>query len=226
LGVLNRRRDVLVEPEEVGWVVAALDGPEAVPGRPRVGFADSRLAVVAEESDVCAGFALAQRRGEVGDPGVALRMVLGSLVERGDVGHDPAPAVREGGGLDRDASHRPAEHPQLRDAPRRVGRLQEFGPASQAALSRRTGIYRSDLVAVINELAGRGLIQRAPDPADRRRNVITMTPHGRRHLRQLDKLVATIQDDLLAPLTQPERDQLVRLLARLLDHHAKAAPQR
>jgi len=53
-----------------------------------------------------------------------------------------------------------------------------------------------------------------------------MTPHGRRHLRQLDKLVATIQDDLLAPLTKPERDQLVRLLARLLDHHAKAAPQR
>jgi DNA-binding MarR family transcriptional regulator len=102
--------------------------------------------------------------------------------------------------------------------------LQEFGPASQAALSRRTGIYRSDLVGVINELAGRGLIQRVPDPADRRRNVITMTPHGRRHLRQLDKLVATIQDNLLAPLTQPERDQLIRLLARLLDHHARAAP--
>lgn len=83
--------------------------------------------------------------------------------------------------------------------------LQEFGPASQAALSRRTGIYRSD-------------------PADRRRNVITMTPQGRRHLRQLDKLVATIQDDLLAPLSQPERDQLIRLLARLLDYHAPAAP--
>jgi MarR family transcriptional regulator, lower aerobic nicotinate degradation pathway regulator len=102
--------------------------------------------------------------------------------------------------------------------------LQEFGPASQATLSRRTGIYRSDLVAVINELAGRGLIERAPDPADRRRNVVTMTPRGRRHLRRLDRLVATIQDDLLAPLTQPERDQLVGLLARLLDHHARAAP--
>jgi MarR family transcriptional regulator, lower aerobic nicotinate degradation pathway regulator len=102
--------------------------------------------------------------------------------------------------------------------------LQEFGPASQAALSRRTRIYRSDLVAVINELADRGLIQRAPDPADRRRNVITMTPQGRRYLRKLDKLVVAIQEDLLAPLTQPERDQLVRLLARLLDHHARAAP--
>jgi MarR family transcriptional regulator, lower aerobic nicotinate degradation pathway regulator len=102
--------------------------------------------------------------------------------------------------------------------------LQEFGPASQAALSRRTGIYRSDLVAVVNELAGRGLIERAPDPADRRRNVVSMTPRGRRYLRRLDELVATIQDDLLAPLTQPERDQLVRLLTRLLDHHAPTAP--
>src|SRR6266511_2054070 len=79
---------------------------------------------------------------------------------------------------------------------------------------------------LVNEgLAGRGLIERAPDPADRRRNVITITPDGRRHLRQLDKLIATIQDDLLAPLTQPERDQLVRLLARLLDHHARAEQQ-
>jgi DNA-binding MarR family transcriptional regulator len=103
--------------------------------------------------------------------------------------------------------------------------LQEFGPASQAALSHRTGIYRSDLVAVINDLAGRGLIERAPDPADRRRNVITLTPNGRRYLRQLDNLIATIQDDLLAPLTQPERDQLIQLLARLLDHHARAVPQ-
>jgi DNA-binding MarR family transcriptional regulator len=102
--------------------------------------------------------------------------------------------------------------------------LQEFGPASQATLSRRTGIFRSDLVAVINQLAARGLIERAPDPSDRRRNVITMTPRGRRHLRQLDKLIDTIQDDLLAPLTQSQRDQLVRLLTRLLDHHARAAP--
>jgi MarR family transcriptional regulator, lower aerobic nicotinate degradation pathway regulator len=102
--------------------------------------------------------------------------------------------------------------------------LQEFGPASQAALSRRTGIYRSDLVAVVNELAGRDLVERAPDPADRRRNVVTMTPRGRRYLRRLDQLVANVQEELLAPLTQPERDQLVRLLTRLLDHHARAAP--
>ncbi|WP_433248932.1 MarR family winged helix-turn-helix transcriptional regulator [Streptosporangium sp. CA-135522] len=103
--------------------------------------------------------------------------------------------------------------------------LQESGPASQSTLSRRTGIYRSDLVAVINELADRGMVQRAPDPADRRRNVITMTPQGRDHLSRLDTLLASFQDDLLAPLTEPEREQLIGFLERLVGHHARATPR-
>src|SRR6266511_4976631 len=79
LGVLDRWQDVLVEPEQIRGVVATLDRCEAVPGRPRVGVADPRLALVAEEADVCVGFALAQRCGEVGDPGLAHGLVLGSL---------------------------------------------------------------------------------------------------------------------------------------------------
>lgn len=101
--------------------------------------------------------------------------------------------------------------------------LRELGPASQATLSRRAGIYRSDLVAVINELADGGYVERTPDPDDRRRNVITITEPGRQHLRRLDKLLTTIQDDLLAPLNPSERDQLAHLLTRLLDHHAGTA---
>jgi DNA-binding MarR family transcriptional regulator len=105
--------------------------------------------------------------------------------------------------------------------------LQEYGPASQATLSRSTGIYSSDLVAVINELVDRGIVERVPDPADRRRNVITITPQGRQHLRRLDRLVTTSQDRLLAPLSQPERDQFTQLLTRLLDYHTQAdAPTR
>jgi DNA-binding MarR family transcriptional regulator len=98
--------------------------------------------------------------------------------------------------------------------------LRESGPASQAELSRRTGVYRSDLVAVLNELAERGLVERTPDPGDRRRNVITITSQGRQHLRRLDKLISELQEDLLAPLTQPEREQLTGLLVRLLSHHS------
>ncbi|MFC9744252.1 MarR family winged helix-turn-helix transcriptional regulator [Streptomyces niveus] len=97
--------------------------------------------------------------------------------------------------------------------------LQDFGPASQAALSKRTGIYRSDMVGVLNELAQRQLVERAPDPDDQRRNVITISTAGRRQLRRLDKVLDALHDELLAPLDPAERDQFVRLLTRLLDHH-------
>ncbi|MCJ0869008.1 MarR family winged helix-turn-helix transcriptional regulator [Streptomyces sp. AP-93] len=102
--------------------------------------------------------------------------------------------------------------------------LDEFGPASQAALSGRTDIHRSDLVAVINELAARELVERAPDPADRRRNVITLTAAGRRRLRKLEQLLATAQEELLSPLSAPEREQLAGLLSRLVEHHAHSGP--
>lgn len=103
--------------------------------------------------------------------------------------------------------------------------LEEYGPGSQAELSRRSGIYRSDMVGVLNELAERGLVARAPDPGDRRRNVITITAQGRRHLRRLDKVLDDLHEELLAPLLPAERDQFVQLLTRLLDHHTQQAPR-
>ncbi|GGY06813.1 hypothetical protein GCM10010324_62020 [Streptomyces hiroshimensis] len=101
--------------------------------------------------------------------------------------------------------------------------LQDFGPGSQATLSGRTGIYRSDMVGVLNELAERGFVERAPDPGDRRRNIITISAEGRRHLRRLDKVLDDLHDELLAPLNPAERDQFVQLLTRLLDHHARTS---
>lgn len=104
---------------------------------------------------------------------------------------------------------------------RLLASLDEYGPSSQATLGRNTGIDRSDVVAALNELAAKGLIDRSPDPSDRRRNIITLTADGSRHLQELDEVLAGIQDDLLAPLSSTEREQLTGLLTRLADHHAK-----
>ncbi|WP_307815418.1 MarR family transcriptional regulator [Streptomyces sp. 7-21] len=96
--------------------------------------------------------------------------------------------------------------------------LAEFGAASQAVLGRRCGIDRSDVVAALNELAERGEVVRSPDPTDRRRNVITITPEGQRQLRRIDERLAAVQDTLLAPLAEDERQQLTGLLTRVLEH--------
>jgi DNA-binding MarR family transcriptional regulator len=104
---------------------------------------------------------------------------------------------------------------------RLLAALEEFGPASQAALGRRTSIDRSDVVAALNELAARGLIQRSPDPDDRRRNVITITPAGTEQLRTLAPILDGVQDQLLARLSPAERTQLIGLLTRLLEHDAQ-----
>ncbi|MEW1836878.1 MarR family winged helix-turn-helix transcriptional regulator [Nonomuraea angiospora] len=97
--------------------------------------------------------------------------------------------------------------------------LEEYGPASQAALGRRTGIDRSDMVATVNDLAGRQLLERAPDPDDRRRNIITITAAGRSQLTHLDRLLAAAQDEFLAPLPAADRRNLIDLLTRLVAHH-------
>jgi DNA-binding MarR family transcriptional regulator len=96
--------------------------------------------------------------------------------------------------------------------------LDEFGPASQAALGRRSGIDPSDMVALMAALTADGLVERRADEADRRRNVVTITAAGRRRMEALGAAVAAAQDELLAPLSDAERDRLARLLARVVDH--------
>ena len=98
--------------------------------------------------------------------------------------------------------------------------LAELGPASQAALAARTRIYTSDLVSLLNGLADRGWIRRAPDPADRRRNVITITGDGERRLAELDRVLAGVNDQIMAPLSRDERQQLFALLGRVNAHLA------
>lgn len=99
--------------------------------------------------------------------------------------------------------------------------LEEYGPSSQAELGRRCAIDRSYVVEAVNELAAQGLAVRAPDPADRRRNIITLTRQGERKLQRVAEALAGAQDELLSPLTPAERDLLTGLLARLYDHHAR-----
>ena len=47
-----------------------------------------------------------------------------------------------------------------------------------------------------------------------------MTPEGTDRLEHLGAVVAQVQEDLCAPLSPAEREELVRLLTKVLSHHA------
>jgi MarR family transcriptional regulator, lower aerobic nicotinate degradation pathway regulator len=98
---------------------------------------------------------------------------------------------------------------------RLLAALEESGPTTQADLGRNTGVDRSDVVNVLTELERRSLVQRAVDPTNRRRNIVTITAAGRKQLRALDNVIAAVQERVLEPLTQTERQQLTKLLRKL-----------
>jgi DNA-binding MarR family transcriptional regulator len=97
--------------------------------------------------------------------------------------------------------------------------LAETGPTSQADLGRRTGLDRSDVTAAVTDLEERGYLERAPDPADRRRNLVRITERGAKFLGELDKELDGAQEALLAPLSPDERKALMDMLSRLVEHH-------
>ncbi|MEU4193376.1 MarR family transcriptional regulator [Kribbella sp. NPDC026611] len=98
---------------------------------------------------------------------------------------------------------------------RLLAALEEWGPASQADLGRHTGIDRSDVTAALNDLEARQLVERSPDPAHKRRNVVTITPDGLDRLDQLEQVVQNVQQEFLAPLTAAQRRQFISLVALL-----------
>lgn len=97
--------------------------------------------------------------------------------------------------------------------------LEEYGALSQADLGRRLGLDRNDVSGIVTRLQNDGHIDRQADPANRRRNLVTLTASGKRHLEEIQQHADAAQDQLLAALDPAERRQLNELLAKLLSSH-------
>ena len=95
--------------------------------------------------------------------------------------------------------------------------LEEYGELSQAELGRRLGLDRNDVNSILNRLQERSLVDRHPNPHDRRRNIVTITPPGKEELGRLQQHAEQVQGELLRSLTADERLLLHRLLAKVLD---------
>jgi DNA-binding MarR family transcriptional regulator len=93
--------------------------------------------------------------------------------------------------------------------------LDEGSRKTQSAIADVLRYDPSQLVALLDGLEERGLVERRRDPEDRRRQMVTLTPSGRQQLASFRKLVRKIEDDFLAPLTEDERAVMHDLLLRI-----------
>ncbi len=93
--------------------------------------------------------------------------------------------------------------------------LDEEGAITQHALGRCVGIDPSSMVATIDELEDRGLVERRRNPTDRRAHALHLTDAGSETLARGRQLARQAQDELLAPLDAEERTELHELLLRI-----------
>ena len=94
-------------------------------------------------------------------------------------------------------------------------KLHDLGEVSQNELGRRTAMDAATMQGVIKRLLARRLIDRKPDPEDRRRVVLSLTTDGRGVIAAAMPNGHAITDETLGDLSEAERRSFLSLLKRL-----------
>ena len=85
-------------------------------------------------------------------------------------------------------------------------RLQTMAVRTQAALAAEIGADKTRIIAVLDQLQRDGLITREADPADRRVNLLSLTPEGRRRCDSAQEAIQANETRLLAAPGLAEAD--------------------
>ncbi|MEU8275537.1 MarR family winged helix-turn-helix transcriptional regulator [Microbispora bryophytorum] len=91
-------------------------------------------------------------------------------------------------------------------------RLDERPVRTQAALAESIGADKTRIISVLDDLQRRGLIERSPDPADRRVRLLSITPEGRRLRDAAQAGIRRMEERLLSRLPDDDKEAFVRVL--------------
>lgn len=93
--------------------------------------------------------------------------------------------------------------------------VSEFGANTQTALAERMGLGRAATGTMIDQLEGRGLLERKPDPEDRRVWLIAVTSTGMKLVKRIGAIDGVVRDQLRTGISRQERQQLASVLVRI-----------
>jgi DNA-binding MarR family transcriptional regulator len=86
---------------------------------------------------------------------------------------------------------------------------------TQAALARAIGADKTRIIADLDDLQERGLIEREPDPADRRVRLLQLTAAGRKLHAAIRTAIRAEEERLLSGLTLADKRLFLRILQDL-----------
>jgi DNA-binding MarR family transcriptional regulator len=95
--------------------------------------------------------------------------------------------------------------------------LRRTAGVSQQELGTRLGIHPSRLVAILDNLEKRGMVERRANPDDRRLYSLHLAKGGEEVLGRIGRIAREHQQALLAALNAGERETLANLLQRIAD---------
>ena len=87
---------------------------------------------------------------------------------------------------------------------------------TQLALAQAARLDKSTMVVALDALEEGGLVERRPDPKDRRARIVVPTEAGRELLAQVEEVVLGVEGEVLAGLGTEELRALRGLLTRLV----------
>jgi Transcriptional regulators len=97
-----------------------------------------------------------------------------------------------------------------------------FAPLSVNDLARLANLTKGQASRAAQTLVDQGLVDKQTSVVDGRGVVLKLTPQGRQTWRRVKALIERRNEEIVACLDASEREQLDRLLDRLVSHAAKA----
>jgi DNA-binding MarR family transcriptional regulator len=95
---------------------------------------------------------------------------------------------------------------------------------TQLALAQQLGVDRTVMTYLLDDLERQSLVERRPDPADRRARRIVATERGMALVLHVQRQLADIEDEVLCALDPEERAMFRDLLHRVATHADGGGP--